>query len=104
MLRGVQGHLEGFQGHAEGVQSHFEGFQSHFEGGSESFGGFELSMGASRVGIIEHYDPIWDPKLIPNGVQSEICAETENRALAAAGALPEPGWRLQKRPFSRFSL
>ena len=34
----------------------------------------------------------------------EIIAEIENRALAAARALPEPGWRLQKRLFSRFSF
>ena len=41
-----------------------------------------------------------DPKSAPK----KNPFRNENRALAAARALPEPSWRLQKRPFLRFSL
>ena len=61
-------------------------------------------MGASRASIIGHKVPFWAPKLIPNGVQSEIRAETENRAPAAAGALPEPGWSMEAPEATIFDI
>ena len=47
-------------------------------------------MGASRASIIGHKVPFWAPKLIPNGVQSEIRAETVSLKIELS---------LQREPF-----
>ena len=43
--------------------------------------------------------PFGGPKVIQNEPQSKMLMESENRALAAARALSEHGWRLRKRRF-----
>ena len=48
---------------------------------------------------MEHGDPIWGSKIDPKCTQSKILPESENRALAAARALPELGRKVRKRPF-----
>ena len=53
---------------------------------------------------MEHVDPIWESKIDSKCTHSKMLTESENRALAAARALPELGWAVSKLTFAQVEV